>query len=143
MTETSLRVEEILNTEGVYSSTTVGCSMYPMLRHRRDMIVILPKTGRLRKYDVPLYRRNGKLILHRIIKVLPQGYVTLGDNLTQTEIVPEEQVIGVLTEFFREGKHHRVTDLSYRIYAHLVVWAAPLRRLWRGLARIIRPKRGR
>ena len=35
--------------------TVVGNSMYPMLRSRRDTIVVRPCTGRLRQYDVALY----------------------------------------------------------------------------------------
>ena len=41
-----LHIEEVFEKEGVFVSTTAGVSMYPMLRHRRDTIVIRPVTGR-------------------------------------------------------------------------------------------------
>ena len=50
-------IEEQLKSQGVYVSTTVGWSMWPMLRNRRDRIVVLPvgEEG-LKRYDLPLYR---------------------------------------------------------------------------------------
>ena len=30
---------------------------------------------RLKKYDVPLYRRGADYVLHRVVKVLPESYV--------------------------------------------------------------------
>lgn len=49
-------IQEILEEKGIFISTTVGVSMFPMLRNRRDTIVIEPVKGRLRKYDVPLIK---------------------------------------------------------------------------------------
>ena len=40
-------IEQVLETEGVCVSTTVGTSMYPMLRNRRDTIVVKKAVGRL------------------------------------------------------------------------------------------------
>ena len=72
-------IEEVLKEDGVFVSTTAGMSMYPMLRNRRDTIIVKPYEGRLKKYDIPLYKRNGTYILHRIVKVLPDSYVICGD----------------------------------------------------------------
>ena len=48
---------------------TVGDSMEPMLRNRKDTIIIEPVHGRLKRYDLPLYRRpDGKYVLHRILQ---------------------------------------------------------------------------
>ena len=49
-----LHIEDALNEKGVYVSTTSGVSMYPMLRNRRDTIIVKPPTAPLKKYDVPL-----------------------------------------------------------------------------------------
>ena len=60
MRNTSL--EEELRSGKTCVSTTVGDSMEPMLRNRRDTIIIEPVHGRLKRYDLPLYRRpDGKL----------------------------------------------------------------------------------
>ncbi len=121
-------IEDIIESEGIYMCTTVGVSMYPMLRNRRDTVVILPKSGRLKKYDVPLYRVGKKYVLHRVIKVLPEkGYNIRGDNCFCTEKnIPEEAVIGVLSEFWRNGKRIDTENLSYKIYSRLWVFLHPL-----------------
>ena len=55
--------------------------MMPLIKQDRDLLIIEPVHGRLKKYDVPLYKRdNGQYVLHRILKVREQGYVICGDN---------------------------------------------------------------
>ena len=81
--------------------------MYPMLRDRRDTIMIRPVEGRLKKYDVPLYRRGYRrgeaYVLHRIVKVLPDSYVICGDNCFKKEYgIREEQILGVLDRLLSE-----------------------------------------
>ena len=66
-----LNIEEILKRDGVYVSTTSGISMSPMLRDRRDTIVVTPVAGGLKKYDVALYKRGDSYVLHRVIKSCP------------------------------------------------------------------------
>ena len=45
----------------------MGISMLPMLREGRDSVVLSPAPERLRRYDLPLYRRdNGAYVLHRV-----------------------------------------------------------------------------
>lgn len=63
-----LTIEEALESQGFYMSTTVGVSMFPLLRNRRDTILIRPVTEPLKKYDVPLYKENN-YVLHRIVKI--------------------------------------------------------------------------
>lgn len=122
------KIEDILKEKGVYVSTTVGVSMYPMLRNRRDTIVIRPYTGRLKKYDVPLYKRGDKYILHRIVKVLPEGYVICGDNCLRREYgITDNQILGVLTEFYRDGRHIDIENLWYRVYVRGWTASYPVR----------------
>ena len=117
----TLSIEEVIAKDGVYVSTTVGVSMYPMFANRRDTIVVQKPQGRLKKYDIPLYKRGDKYYLHRIIKVLPEGYVICGDNCVTKEYdITDKDIIGVLTSFYRKNKYATPNDLKYRIYA--VVW---------------------
>ena len=51
--------EEILKRDGVLVYRTQGVSMRPMLKQNRDLVTIRPVPGRLKKYDVPLYRKQG------------------------------------------------------------------------------------
>lgn len=114
-------IEQQLKTAGVYVSTTVGNSMKPMLRNRRDRVVLLPiGDKKLRRWDLPLYHRpDGKYILHRIIAVKEDRYVIRGDNTYTKEYVPHEWVVGYVSEFYRAGKRIGTDDRGYRFYAAL------------------------
>lgn len=100
--------------------TTVGDSMEPMLRNRRDTVIIEPISKKLKRYDLPLYRRpNGKYVLHRILHTTEDGYVICGDNRWWKENVPQEWILGVVTEFYRGEKYISVNDWKYSLYVHL------------------------
>ena len=117
MADTQKRtIEEVLLEMGKYIGPTVGVSMLPMLKNRRDTIVVKAKTERLQPLDVALYKRGDAYILHRVLSVTESGYIIRGDNCYYDEIVPEEAVIGVLTEFFRKKKHYFCTDKKYLRY---------------------------
>ena len=102
-------------------TTVVGYSMMPLLRQRKDIILIEKTNGRLNKYDVPLYRRaNGKLVLHRILQVRDNDYIICGDNCYIKEYgITDDMIIGVLTGITRDGKFISVTDKKYILYVHL------------------------
>ena len=122
------RIEEELRTHGVYASNTRGRSMEPLFRTHRDMVIIRPVTGRLKKYDVPLYRmKDGSYVLHRIIGFFDGGYLIRGDNTFVTERVPESAVVGVLTEWNRRGKHGTPSDRGYIVYSRLWCFIYPIR----------------
>ena len=139
--------EEILRKGQTLVYTNVGMSMMPLLRQRRDLLIIEPKPpGRLKKYDVPLYKRGKKYILHRIVKVTDTGYVIIGDNNTFYEYdVTDDLILGVLTGFVRndppgieklifwkkdrhmKGKRFSTEDKAYRAYVLLWCGCLPLR----------------
>jgi len=116
--------EDILAETGHLIWTNVGDSMMPLLRERQDLLVIGPKPkGRLRLWDVPLYRRpnTGKCIMHRVICVLPHSYVMLGDNQWRPEFgVRDDQIIGIL-----EGVTRRDDDTSHSSQHYLPVRSTP------------------
>lgn len=124
-------IENQLAEQGYYVSTTVGWSMWPMLRNRRDRVIVLPVgKERLKKYDLPLYRRpDGKYVLHRIIGVKDGEYIIRGDNTYIKEHVPDDWVIGYVSEFYREDRHVLSNARGYRLYARLWRWIFPIRYL--------------
>ena len=109
-----------------------GTSMLPMLRQGVDSVRLSPAPSRLRKFDLPLYqRKNGQYVLHRVVKAGTE-YTCMGDN----QFVPEhgvrqEQVIGVVTEFYRGSRAVPTDALEYWIYCRLWCVLRPLRHLWR------------
>ena len=120
-------IEDILKKNGFFACTTVGVSMYPMLRNRRDSIIVVPVEGRLKKYDVPLYRRGNDYVLHRIIHVKDNGYVIRGDNCFGDEFVLDDQIIGVLDSFYRGKRLIKTDHLCYIIYYRFWCLIYPIR----------------
>lgn len=122
-------IESQLKNQGFYVSTTVGVSMRPMLRNRCDRVIIRPVgEERLKKWDLPLYRRpDGKYVLHRVIGVKDGYYMIRGDNTYVREKVPDEWIVGVMTEFYRGDRHYTAEQRTYRTYAALWQTAYPLR----------------
>ena len=108
-----------------------GISMLPMLRQGKDSVVLSPLTGRLKKYDLPLYRRDdGKFILHRGVKA-GDTYTCIGDNQFHFEHgVRHEQMIAVVTSFIRDGNEISVDAPRYRIYCRVWHWVRPFRHIW-------------
>lgn len=94
-----------------------GVSMLPMLRQGIDSVMLSPVKGRLKKYDLPLYRRrNGTYVLHRIVKA-GQTYTCVGDNqFTYEHNVEQEQLLAVVTGFYRDEKFRSVECFGYKLY---------------------------
>lgn len=109
-----------------------GTSMLPMLRQGIDSVVLSPVTGQLKKYDLPFYRRdNGKYVLHRIVAV-GEDYTCIGDNQFVSEpFVRQDQLIAVVTAFYRGEKYWPVHSFGYRLYCRFWHYTRPIRHLWR------------
>ena len=138
MTDTGKTVEEYLAEKGEYAATTRGVSMYPLLRDRQYAVKIVPADGRLKKYDVALFRREKQLVLHRVIRVYPDCYYIRGDNCEGGEYVTDRQIVGVLSEINGKNRRLKTTDTAYRLYSHLTVFFYPLRYALKKTVRLAR-----
>ena len=128
-------IEKALEQNHEVCSLTVGISMRPMLRQHRDIVIIKRIDRKLKKNDVPLYKRPGrdKLVLHRILKVTENGYVIRGDNLYIKECdVKDGDIIGVLKAFYRDGKYYDCEkSRKYKTYVFFMRVSYPLRYIWK------------
>ena len=109
-----------------------GTSMLPMLREGIDSVVLSPVLKKLKKYDVVLYRRdNGQYILHRIIKV-EHTYTCVGDNqFYQEKDLHHDQMIAVVTSFYRNKKEIQASNFLYRFYYHFWHYIRPVLHLFK------------
>ena len=137
------KIEDVLATEGFYLGPPVGVSMRPMLRNRHDVIMVVPAVRELRRYDVALYRRGEKYVLHRVVgryeNSSEKGYVICGDNCVTLEYVPRDNVLGVLSGFYRDG--HRIDcEMSRGYHAYSKLWVAlfPVRKVCKGASAAVR-----
>ena len=123
------RFEDVIERDGKLVYTNVGDSMRPLIRQGKDLIIIEKPQGRLKKYDVPLYKRDsGQYVMHRILKVRENDYVICGDNRYSKEYgITDKHIIGVLTAIVHDGKEISMTDWKYKAYIHLWCDLFPVR----------------
>ena len=134
-------MREVFDAGGVFPFAPLGRSMLPMLREKRDTVVLAGADGReIRRLDVVLYLRDEvgddgaverRPVLHRVVALEPGGTFTLcGDRQTTPERgVTRAQVVGVLVEFTRKGRRVDAASRLYRLYAAVWTWLLPARRL--------------
>lgn len=115
---------------GTARLVVTGDSMYPTLRHRKDVVHLVPVTEPLKRGDLILYKRkSGQYILHRIVSKPKNGcFICCGDNQWEREPVSEDQVIAVTDGFVRGGKTYQNTDLSHRLWVGIWTALFPVRR---------------
>jgi len=96
-----------LKTNPEVSVLTKGVSMRPMLRQHKDIVVIERISGELKVGDVVAYLGVGNAYtLHRIVRIKNGDLIIRGDNNYFTEFnIKKEDIVGILKEFFRDGKY--------------------------------------
>jgi hypothetical protein len=120
--------EKELAVHGRFMYKNVGTSMMPLIREGKDVMIIERPNGRLRKYDVALYKKNGSYILHRVIKVRESDYVIVGDHCTVREYgITDSDIIGVMKGLIRSGKELDLNSFGYKFYYHLWCDLYPVR----------------
>jgi len=122
---------ELLRQSGEYVTTVCGVSMWPMLRFKKDPILIHPVSGELKRYDVAVYKREDNYVVHRVLKVQQDNYIIRGDNCLAKEVIPKEDIVGSVAGFWRSGRFIDVSNHWYRLYSRIWVSINPLIHLTR------------
>ena len=115
----SITYEKLLKRDGKVITHVVGNSMRPLLYDRESIVVVedaervLPRRG-----DVVLYKIGGTYILHRVLRVKQEEYLTRGDNTWTLEYVPKTALLATMTGFCRHPEDRLVPreDAVYRLY---------------------------
>lgn len=118
-------IREVLDSGGEFRLYPKGRSMLPLLRERRDSVV-LKKVGTpaaVRKNDIVFYQRsNGQFVLHRLMRMEEDGsYTMCGDHQLYLEHgIVADQVIGTVVQIYKKDKPLSLTGLRYRLYT--AIW---------------------
>ncbi len=123
-------MEEQLKCGGTVVFKPKGTSMLPLIRQGIDSVAIVKNTTHLKKYDIPLYRREDKsFILHRIVKVhSDETYSMCGDNQVVFETgISDENIIGVACGIYRKDKYIPLSSFRMKLYCRQLFF----KRLWR------------
>jgi len=116
--------------------TVTGISMMPLFKDGVTMVE-LTAPAKIKKYDIVLYKRkNGAVVLHRVVKVAKDSLNCRGDNELVTEKGVDKSLVAALAvRAETEGKSRKLQGFSHRMYGRL-------RGLRRTALRMIRGKRG-
>lgn len=125
-------IEEALAAGQTVRFSPKGTSMLPFLRQGIDQVELSPLPEKLRKYDLPLYRRdNGQYVLHRIVRV-GETYTCVGDNQFELEHgVRRDQMIARVTAVIRPRGTAKMTGFAHKLYCRVWHYTRPLRRVVR------------
>jgi hypothetical protein len=104
---------EQLDKNGAISFVPTGNSMWPTLKSKGQSVVVQKHKARLNVLDVALFVYHEKLVLHRVIKVTEDGYLTCGDGMLAGESIKESDVLGVMQAFYYKNKQIKATDEKY------------------------------
>lgn len=110
-------IKERVESGGTASLTVTGVSMEPLLKNGVTRVELaLPK--KIKKYDIVLYKRkNGAIVLHRVVKVKKTGLSCRGDGELITEKgVDRAAVAAVALMAETEGKAIKLTGVRHRMY---------------------------
>lgn len=122
-------IEEVIKSGGDFRMMTAGTSMMPLLRDRKDVVILTKAQLPLRKYDIPLYKRtDGTFIIHRVVDVKNDCYVMCGDNQYIFEYgITDTQIYAVVKGIVRKGKYIYLDSKRYRLYVFLCTHTRSLR----------------
>ncbi|MDO5435282.1 MAG: hypothetical protein Q4G19_02825 [Clostridia bacterium] len=117
-----LSIEEALDKNKRCYFQPKGASMKPLLTQGESTVVIEKLTRAAAKGDVILFRSGDLNILHRVIGFRDAVIITRGDNNFFNEYVPETDVLGFMTGFFRTRDSEFVSceDRWYRRYCRIL-----------------------
>jgi len=111
---TSALAVETLARTGRLRFRANGTSMLPALRPGDELEIVAPASD-LELGDIVLWRRSGRLFVHRVVAIDADHVRTQGDALLHADpLVPAAEVLGRLASYERRGRRH----------------SAPRRRAW-------------
>lgn len=121
-------IKELLDEGKSVKFKISGNSMLPFLKHQQTLVTVTKKDTYL-KHDTILYKNKDKYILHRIIKVKDNFYLTCGDALKTIEYIPKAHVLGFLYSYEVDDEITYHNSKLYKFKVNLWVFLKPLRQI--------------
>ena len=113
-----------------------GFSMMPLIRAEKDIVTIIPLVRKPMVGDIVLFRRtDGKNIVHRVYKVLPDEIQTWGDNCQKADApTRSEDIYGLVISVEKDGKTYQLDTDKQRAYG--IRWMKCGRSVWMALQKV-------
>lgn len=112
--------------------TVSGNSMWPLIRHNRDSVLLSALERPARVGDIVLLKvpaPQDRYILHRIVRIQGSRCVTLGDGCLSTDpLVPLSCIIGRVEKVYRGKRTLSCDAMPVRFLTRLWLVVLPIRR---------------
>lgn len=100
-----------------------GYSMCPFLKPGVTVRIAPVATDQVKKGDVLFFKRKGRLVLHRVLDRLPNGWLCRGDSLADYDpVVLPQDVCGVLAGWKNRGRWRSVGCGRFKRYRALALY---------------------
>lgn len=123
-------IEETVGSGGTMPIVVTGNSMRPFLKDGEHTVWLERCTDSdFKRGRILLFRRtNGKIVLHRVRKVRPDGVLVMnGDAQNWCENIEKNQVLAVVTHIEANGKKKPCNSLFYRMRTEIWQLLMPVR----------------
>lgn len=123
-------IEETVGSGGTMPIVVTGNSMRPFLKDGEHTVWLERCTDSdFKRGRILLFRRiNGKIVLHRVRKVRPDGVLVMnGDAQNWCENIEKNQVLAVVTHIEANGKKIPCKSLFYRMRTEIWQLLMPVR----------------
>jgi signal peptidase I len=98
-------VADLVRSAGLARLRITGCSMLPVILPGDVLTVGRSDCDELMPGQIILYNRDGRLIAHRVIRVLDESLITRGDSLPAADMpVQFTEVVGRVEGILRNGR---------------------------------------
>lgn len=124
-------IEEMLAKGKPVRFTVSGNSMWPLISHNRDSVLLVPcDKENLKKGDIILFRRSeSRYVLHRITEVKEGGYITTGDgNCHRDGFVPYNAVCARASKVYHKDRTIECDRWYWKTVFGVWMAAFPVRR---------------
>ena len=114
-TTVGFELEESLKNDSLVLSIASGNSMFPFIKN--GMKILLSKPKDINILDTVLFKDGDHYILHRVIDINENGYITMGDNTINREYVKKGSILGVLVGYYKGNKYIEINkELNNKYY---------------------------
>ncbi len=111
--------EEVLRNYGECVAHVTGWSMAPLFLNRESIVRVIPfEREKMKVGDIVLYKVSDQYILHRVLEIRKDSIIACGDNNWFLETVRIENILGIVTGFWRKPSSQFVdcNNKWYQLY---------------------------
>jgi signal peptidase I len=109
-----------------------GRSMFPLLQAGESVLVEPVSAKHLQPGDLIAFHHQNEVIMHRLVAIQPEGFITLGDHSgTLDPPVLSENILGRVTAIEKDGQQKSLSGGRWTVIHKSLAWLG-----WQGFTRL-------